>query len=186
MKLSPIISHIRKNCPTFKKRVGGWVEWSDEPFIANMKFKALPACYVLPATDDVGAQEMTGPDYYQSVTRHIKIIVIIAKNRDHTGMSAYDDLEDIRQELFKAIVTYSPENKWDRLEYDSDDGIIVSNRAFIAQRWDFAYTDYLTSDLRGDGSETVYVDTQRPQDFKGMDIVTRTETGAEARIRVDP
>ena len=102
MRLDPIIAALRRRCPSFENRFAGAAEWAG---LTEDEAPALPAAYVVPLAEDAGGNE-SQVGYQQTVTNTFAVIVLVSNVCDERGQKAFDSLEDLRLELFRAILSW--------------------------------------------------------------------------------
>lgn len=137
MKLSLIIAALRARCPIFENRVAGAAEF--KALSENAKLK-LPAAYVVPADDTVG-EHKSQTDYWQVLTEGFAVIIALDNRRDARGQAAaFDAVDDIRAEIWKALLGWQPDPDADVINYaggqllDMDRGILLYQYDFTRER----------------------------------------------------
>lgn len=136
MKLSLVIAALRLRCQSFEERVSGAAEYKPIPDTAKMK---LPAAWVIPLDDNVGEQK-SQTDYWQDLTDGFAVIVVLDNTPDQRGQkAAFDAVDDIRAELFKALLGWEPESCYDPIQYDGGN-LLDMNRAHLYYQYDFSAT----------------------------------------------
>lgn len=114
MRLSLIIDQLKTYAPSFAGRVSGAAEYAALKNASNM---LVPACYVIPLENTTTPNEsLTG--YRQTVNDAFGVIVVLSNLVDERGQTAFDQLHDIRKEIFKAVLAWWPEQDTDRIEYE--------------------------------------------------------------------
>lgn len=132
MKLSPIIGAIRTYCPRFENRVGGAAE-----YIAALEsnYLPLPSAYVIPGEDATGEQR-SQTDYWQALTENFSVAVFLKNTDERAQEAACDVIDEVRREIWQAILGWEPESGCGAIEYDSSDLIDV-NRARLVWQFNF-------------------------------------------------
>lgn len=145
MKLAPIIEALRTNCPSFERRIFGLYAWST---VDDDVFPAMPCAYVLPSRVEAGTAFIS-TQYRQKISNHFSVVLCVPLSKeDALGRSGHDLLEDLKEEVFRAILGAS-------LEYPEKKHLIVSfdgqqwhqeatNRARLAEVLGFSYNEELT------------------------------------------
>ncbi|CNF13733.1 hypothetical protein ACLIXB_004324 [Yersinia enterocolitica] len=134
MKLSLIINALRLRCPSFDGRISGAAEYAPLAETAKMK---IPAAWVIPLADNVGEQK-SQTDYWQDLTDGFAVIVVLDNTPDQRGQkAAFDAVDDIRAELFKALLGWEPESCYDPIQYDGGN-LLDMNRAHLYYQYDFS------------------------------------------------
>lgn len=105
MKLKSTIEALRARCPSFKNRVFGAVEFSG--LINRISPEELPACYVFVANETPATAQRLENSYYQEIEANISVVIAVSSD-DIRGQSATDTIEDLKEEIFLAILGWSP------------------------------------------------------------------------------
>ena len=105
MKLSLIIGALRERCPFFSGRVSGLAAWKYPP----PAFPTLPAAFVIPG-EEVAAAQQSATDYRQTVTDAFAVVVLLDAGPALNGNDgAFDTLEEVKTQLWKALLGMRPE-----------------------------------------------------------------------------
>lgn len=113
MKLGPIVNALRLKCPTFEQRVAGAAEFSQIEPTTNL---AMPCAFVVPlgeSTEEATLQT----DYRQTVEQSFGVIVYVSSKTDERGLIAYDLVEEIKEEVIRAIAGWEPIERADGITY---------------------------------------------------------------------
>lgn len=118
MKVNSTIKAIRERCPSFEDRVFGMASFAQmtPEAIKGLKPEHLPACYVLCKDETAETEQRSENSYYQKVTATISIVCLVSNqvetneeiSTDNRGQVAAERIEDLKQELFKALLSWSP------------------------------------------------------------------------------
>ncbi|WP_227727037.1 phage tail terminator protein [Yersinia proxima] len=142
MKLSLVIAALRLRCPSFEERVSGAAEYKPILETSNMK---LPSAWVIPLDDNVGEQK-SQTDYWQDLTDGFAVIVVLDNTPDQRGQkAAFDAVDNIRAELFKALLGWEPESCYDPIQYDGG-SLLDMNRAHLYYQYDFSAIRDITAE----------------------------------------
>ncbi|EEG10300.1 phage tail terminator protein [Pseudogulbenkiania ferrooxidans] len=133
MKITPIISQLRSYCPSFAGRVAGALELAALLDDAA-PLMALPAAYVVPTREDPQSPMTTAP-YLQDLEEKFDVVVALAPG-DERGQAVADRLHDLRAELWRALLGWSPPD-CDPVEYDGG-ALLMLNRGRVI--WRFGFT----------------------------------------------
>lgn len=133
MKISPIIEALRQRCPTFAGRVAGASEFKPLPETAKMD---VPAAYVIPLDDDPDEQR-SQTDYWQTVTDAFAVVVLLANTADERGQRAVDQVDDIRAELWKALLGWQPTPDYNGITYEGG-SLLDMDRARLYYQFEFS------------------------------------------------
>ena len=100
MKLATIISALRAYCPSFEGRVGGAAEYAAID-ITNLP---MPCAFVLPVSEIGEDMDSMGTDYRQRVKQIFCVVILVSTADQERGQDAFDAIEDLKAEIFKAIL----------------------------------------------------------------------------------
>ena len=100
MKLATIISALRAYCPSFERRVGGAAEYAAID-ITNLP---MPCAFVLPVSEIGEDMDSMGTDYRQRVKQVFCVVILVSTTDQERGQDAFDAIEDLKAEIFKAIL----------------------------------------------------------------------------------
>ncbi|MCP1289823.1 hypothetical protein NK214_06420 [Chromobacterium sp. S0633] len=145
MKITPIIAQLRSYCPSFAGRVAGALELAalldDGAPMMN-----LPAAYVVPTREDPQTPTTTAP-YMQDLEEKFDVVVALAPV-DERGQAVADRLHDLRAELWRALIGWSPPG-CDPVEYDGG-ALLMLNRGRVIYRFGFTSMSVIGG-IRGAG-----------------------------------
>ena len=133
MKLSNIVHTLRHFSPSFEGRVGGAAEFSA---IKDATFLKLPAAYVVPL-DDRADDNKSQTDYWQNVTEGFGVIVVLKPLDERGQHEAYDIVENIKAELWRALLGYEPSPLHYPIQYDGGD-LLDLDRGRIFYQFNFS------------------------------------------------
>ncbi|OCG12817.1 hypothetical protein A9G24_08445 [Gilliamella sp. App6-5] len=133
MKLSHIVHTLRHFSPSFEGRVGGAAEFSA---IKDTAFLKLPAAYVVPL-DDSAQDNQSQTDYWQNVTEGFGVIVVLKPLDERGQHEAYDIVENIKTELWRALLGYEPSPAHHPIQYDGGD-LLDLDRGRIFYQFNFS------------------------------------------------
>ena len=100
MKLATIISALRAYCSSFEGRVGGAAEYAAID-ITNLP---MPCAFVLPVSEIGEDMDSMGTDYRQRVKQIFCVVILVSTADQERGQDAFDAIEDLKAEIFKAIL----------------------------------------------------------------------------------
>lgn len=132
MKITPIITQLRRYCPAFEGRVAGALELAallDD----SASLMSLPAAYVVPTRDDPQPPATMTP-YTQDLEEKFDVVVALAPG-DERGQAVADRLHDLRAELWRALLGWAPPGA-DPVEYDGG-ALLMLNRGRVIYRFGF-------------------------------------------------
>jgi hypothetical protein len=117
MKLSDIVNELRNFSPSFDGRVSGAAAFSA---VKGMSFLKLPVAYVVPLNDRV-EDNKSQTDYWQNVIEGFAVIVVL-KSLDEQGQhEAYDILDNIKIELWRALLGLELSSVHHPIQYEGGD-----------------------------------------------------------------
>ena len=99
MRITPVIEHLKRYCPSFQERVAGGIDL--EAVMTSAKL-ATPAAYVIYSGDE--AEESTGQNKVQQGLADGFDVVVALQTRDERGQQAVDLVHYLRAELFRALI----------------------------------------------------------------------------------
>ena len=173
MKLSPVIAELRRRCPTFSKRVYGAAEFVA---IDTSTVMQMPCAFVLPLGESA-EQFQLNTNYRQGVEQSFGVVVYVANAADEVGLVAYDKVEEIKDELMRAIAGWCPTDDVDEVIYEGA-SILDLNRARLAVQFEFNVSyDIVDSETRHG------VDLSELPDLQGVNIdLTDVDSGVKASV----
>jgi hypothetical protein len=133
MKLSHIVHTLRHFSPSFAGRVGGAAEFSA---IKDTAFLKLPAAYVVPL-DDRAQDNQSQTDYWQNVTEGFGVIVVLKPLDERGQHEAYDIVENIKVELWRALLGLELSPVHYPIQYDGGD-LLDLDRGRIFYQFNFS------------------------------------------------
>ncbi|QXZ11727.1 hypothetical protein KVQ82_16695 [Pseudomonas sp. AO-1] len=128
MKLNPIVAHLKATCPTFADRVAGGIDWDS---VAESAKLPMPAAYVIAAADGASPSKAQNV-VIQDVTDQFAVVVVLDAG-DERGQEANDQLHDLRSELWRALVGWSPGPEYTPIQYDKGALVFISRARVIYQ-----------------------------------------------------
>ena len=129
MKITPILTQLREQCPALAYRVVAGFD------LATLQADALlqpPCAYVLPSADV--ANRNTAQNVTLQTVRDRFDVVLVLDAAD--AAKALDLLHDLRGELWRALVGFRPGGDYRGIEYDGGEPVAsTSNRASYRLRF---------------------------------------------------
>ena len=158
MKLATIISALRAYCPSFERRVGGAAEYA----AIDITTLPMPCAFVLPVSEIGEDMDSMGTDYRQRVKQVFCVVILVSTTDQERGQNAFDAIEDLKAEIFKAILGTSTAET-DEIVYEgySDPDL---NRARLALQLSFSVSYDVVDADTGHGRELDGL-----PDLKGID-----------------
>ncbi|WP_415257663.1 hypothetical protein [Thauera phenylacetica] len=141
MKLDPIVQALRARCPSFAGRVAGAAEFKGLPESAALP---VPAAFVIPL-DDNPSENRSQTGYRQALRESVAVVVALSNTADERGQASGNAVHDIRAELWKALLGWSPVEDCDGLEYEGGQ-LLAMDRARLWYQFEFAADIEIGSD----------------------------------------
>jgi hypothetical protein len=133
MQVTPLIRHLREQCPLFEQRVSGGIDWDSLEGSAKLP---APAAYVV-MTDEDAKPSQTQNVISQLVTESFDVCVLFEqKPGDERGQLVGDQVDAVRKQLCRALVGYRPEPDYDPIEYSGRE-LLLNTRAKAVYRFSF-------------------------------------------------
>lgn len=134
MRITPIIEHLQAECPQFKGRIAGGLDW--DPVNGCQKVES-PAAFVLPIGDQ--ADEPLAINAAAQVVRDSFDVCVVLDNQDERGQAAADLVHDVRTTLCRALMGFTAGGTTEPIAYDRGD-LILMDRAKVVYGFRF-YAD---------------------------------------------
>lgn len=132
MKLQTVVDRLAAECPSLvDAKLLSEVHEIDRPELGT------PSAFLLRLSDSPQPNEGMGVLVNQPLRRSFAII-IVARSADGSN----EPLEDARQEIFAALVGWTPTGQDFLIEYDGGEADSIEGR-LVRWRDTFVYTDYL-------------------------------------------
>lgn len=148
MRITPIIEHLKAECPQFGGRIAGGLDWDP---VNGCQQVECPAAFVLPVGDT--ADEPLAQNAAAQVVRDSFDVCVVLDNRDERGQSEADLVHDVRTTLFRALAGFQLDDA-EPICYDRG-ALILMNRAKVV----YGFRFYADTQLGGFGSDA----TDSPQ-----------------------
>lgn len=132
MKVSDLVAHLRRWCPSFGPRVAGGIEW--DAVSSSVRLDGLQAHVILGDDRAEGSAENV---VVQDLDETFEVCVVIPNPPgDERGVTAGDLVNALRAELCRALVGWSPAEHYDPIQYQGRE-LLVINRARTVYRFTF-------------------------------------------------
>jgi hypothetical protein len=141
MKVKVVIDRLKAACPSLTNRVAGTAEFEEQVERTDL---AVPCAFVMPLSDEVSENATAGSIVTQVVEERFGIIVIVANTTDPRGQAGGESLDDLRAELWDALLGWEPDGSHTPLEYRGGRHLAM-NRARLIHQFDFATNFVLQS-----------------------------------------
>ncbi|MBI6620459.1 hypothetical protein YA0783_19330 [Pseudomonas corrugata] len=173
MKITPILTQLREQCPTLAHRVAAGFD------LATLQAEAplqTPCAYVLPTADIAGknsAQNVT----LQAVRDRFDVVLVL----DATDATkALDLLHDLRAELWRALVGFKPGAEYTGVEYDGSE-LVSINSSRVSYRLRFFAEFQLGRNLASQPAESWH-----ERELDGLSSFTGATVRVDAIDPADP
>lgn len=129
MKISPILTQLRAQCPSLAGHIATGVDLALLQGDPNLP---MPSAHVLPLADIASAS--TAQNSTSQPIRDRFEIILVLDATDAT--KALDLLHDLRAELWRALVGFKPDSNYSAIVYDGGETVSInSSRAFYRLRF---------------------------------------------------
>lgn len=164
MRIASTIEAIRKFCPIFENRVFGAAAWANLPTVIAPE--KLPACYVFVLNESPNETQRSENSYYQEISTTIAVVIVVDATLDNRGQTAIDIFEDCKEQLFKALLNWSPIETDNFAVYEySAFNLLSLNKAYLAAQCEFTCNYVITfEDTRGP------IENEKLGRFERMDL----------------
>ncbi|WP_339503882.1 phage tail terminator protein [Pseudomonas sp. RL_105y_Pfl2_101] len=173
MKITPILTQLREQCPTLAHRVAAGFD------LATLQAEIplqTPCAYVLP-TADIASKNAAQNVTLQAVRDRFDAVLVL----DATDATkALDLLHDLRAELWRALVGFKPGAEYIGIEYDGSELVSInSSRALFRLR--FFAEFQLGRNLASQPAESWH-----ERELDGLSSFTRATVRVDAIDPADP
>ncbi|WP_085683330.1 MULTISPECIES: hypothetical protein [unclassified Pseudomonas] len=129
MKISPILTQLRAQCPSLAGHIATGVDLALLQGDPNLP---MPSAHVLPLSD-VASASSSQNSLSQPIRDRFEIILAL----DATDATkALDLLHDLRAELWRALVGFKPDSNYSAIVYDGGETVSINtSRAFYRLRF---------------------------------------------------
>ena len=150
MQVTPLVMHLRANCPSFTNGVSGGIDWESIERSSNLK--GLAAYLVL--TDEHADPSEAQNKVVQDVSEEFDVCVVFPqRSGDERGLAVGDLVDAVRKELCRALVGYSPDPDYDPIEYTGRE-MLLNSRDKAVYRFSFVTAFQLGRNRATDPAET--------------------------------
>ncbi len=120
MKITPILTQLREQCPTLANRVAAGIDLAT--LQANTPLQT-PCAYVVPIAD-LASKSLAQNLMLQPIRDRFEVTLVL----DTTDATkALDLLHDLRAELWRALVGFKPGSDYDAIEYDGGELVSINS-----------------------------------------------------------
>ncbi|MEN2394721.1 phage tail terminator protein [Pseudomonas halotolerans] len=167
MKITPILTQLREQCPALADRVAAGFDLATLQADTPLQ---TPCAYVLP-TADIASKNTAQNATLQAVRDRFDTVLVL----DATDATkALDLLHDLRAELWRALVGFKPGGDYTGIEYDGSE-LVSINSSRVSYRLHFFAEFQLGRNLASQPAESWH-----ERELDGLSSFTG------ATVRVDP
>ncbi|KNH44569.1 hypothetical protein [Pseudomonas lini] len=146
MKITPILTQLREQCPTLAHRVAAGIDLAT--LQANTPLQT-PCAYVV-SIADLASKSLAQNLMLQPIRDRFEVTLVL----DTTDATkALDLLHDLRAELWRALVGFKPGSDYDAIEYDGGE-LVSINSSRVLYRLRFFAEFQLGRNLPGQPAES--------------------------------
>lgn len=189
MKLSTIVKQIRQYVPIFSGRVATSLSYELGAVSTQM---TRPCAYVSFDSSDFEEAPKNGLSIQNETDRFSIFVEVDGKKGDERAQMAVDVLDEIRRQLFLALIGFEPAPEYEPIQASAI-STFDGNRALVVFRFEFSVGRRVGRASRTQPAETwqeAQVDGLKP--FEGMDIdvdvidpIAQPRPGPDGRIEFE-
>ncbi|TVT82375.1 hypothetical protein [Pseudomonas sp. H3(2019)] len=173
MKISPILTQLREQCPTLANRVAAGIDLATLQTNTPLQ---TPCAYITPLAD-MASKSVAQNLMLQPIRDRFEVTLVL----DTTDATkALDLLHDLRAELWRALVGFKPGSGYDVIAYDGGE-LVSINGSRVLYRLRF-FTDFqLGRNLPGQPAESWH-----ERELDGLSSFTGVTVRVDAIDPADP
>ena len=167
MKLSPIVKQIRQYAPIFVGRAATCLSYELGAVSTQM---GRPCAYVSYDSSEFEEAPKNGLAIQEEVDRFSVFVEVDGKKGDEKGQAAADLVDEIRRQLFVALVGFEPSEEYEPIQASAI-SVFEGNRALVVFRFEFSTGRRVGRSKKTQPAETwqeAEIDGLKP--LEGMDI----------------
>ena len=173
MKITPILTQLRAQCPTLANRVAAGIDLTT--LQANNPL-TTPCAYVVPIAD-VASKSVAQNLMLQPIRDRFEVTLVL----DTTDATkALDLLHDLRAELWRALVGFKPGNDYSAIAYDGGE-LVSINSSRVLYRLRFFAEFQLGRNLPGQPAQSWH-----ERELDGLSSFTGVTVRVDAIDPADP
>jgi len=135
MDVTSTIQALRERCPSFHNRVFGTAQMAQVD-LENINPEEHPSAYVMCIREDSDDLSVTENSYRQEVTARVAVVLLVP-NHDERGQLASANAEQLKEEVFKAILGWSPNHDKQSIYVYEQMWVLINNRAYLGIQLEF-------------------------------------------------
>jgi hypothetical protein len=173
MKITPILTQLREQCPTLANRIAAGIDLAT--LQANTPLQT-PCAYVVPIAD-VASKSLAQNLMLQPIRDRFEVALVL----DTTdAAAALDQLHNLRAELWRALVGFKPGSNYEAIEYDGGE-LVSINSSRVLYRLRFFAEFQLGRNLPGQPAESWH-----ERELDGLSSFTGVTVRVDAIDPADP
>jgi hypothetical protein len=173
MKITPILTQLREQCPTLANRVAAGIDLAT--LQANTPLQT-PCAYVVPIAD-LANKSLAQNLMLQPIRDRFEVTLVL----DTTdAAAALDQLHNLRAELWRALVGFKPGGDYEAIEYDGGE-LVSINSSRVLYRLRFFAEFQLGRNLPGQPAESWH-----ERELDGLSSFTGVTVRVDAIDPADP
>jgi hypothetical protein len=173
MKITPILTQLREQCPTLANRVAAGIDLAT--LQANTPLQT-PCAYVVPIAD-LASKSVAQNLMLQPIRDRVEVTLVL----DTTdAAAALDQLHDLRAELWRALVGFKPGNDYSAIAYDGGE-LVSINSSRVLYRLRFFTEFQLGRNLPGQPAQSWH-----ERELDGLSSFTGVTVRVDAIDPADP
>lgn len=126
MKITPVLTQLRAQCPALKVRIAPGLDLESLQALA-VSTEPL-ACLLSPG--DTAGSTLSQNGYGQEITDRFEITLLLATGADQ-GQTALDQLQTWRAAIWRALVGFKPEAQYNAIEYEGGEMLAINDSRLI-------------------------------------------------------
>jgi len=165
MKMTPVIDHLRSSCPAFASRIGGAINL--DALKASSEF-SKPCAFIVSTGSKAGENDLQN-EVRQDISDTFDIVVVLDPGTS-TAQALTDTLDDMRSELWLALVGWKPSPSCDPILFVSEE-LIEADATRILYRYSFITGFQLGRTISTDPAETWHErELDELPEFEGLNV----------------
>jgi hypothetical protein len=173
MKITPILTQLRAQCPTLANRVAAGIDLAT--LQANTPL-ATPCAYVVPIAD-VASKSVAQNLMLQPIRDRFEVTLVLDTA---DAVAALDQLHDLRAELWRALVGFKPGSDYSATAYDGGE-LVSINSSRVLYRLRFFTEFQLGRNLPGQPAQSWH-----ERELDGLSSFTGVTVRVDAIDPADP
>jgi hypothetical protein len=173
MKITPILTQLREQCPTLANRVAAGIDLAT--LQANTPLQT-PCAYVVPIAD-LASKSVAQNLMLQPIRDRFEVTLVLDTS---DAAAALDQLHDLRAELWRALVGFKPGSDYSVIAYDGGE-LVSINSSRVLYRLRFFSEFQLGRNLPGQPAQSWH-----ERELDGLSSFTGVTVRVDAIDPADP